>query len=296
MKVSVVVLNWNAAEDTASCVRSVEAWKLPGVAAGPVVWVVDNASRPPGVEAIRREFPRVRIIESTTNRGFGGGNNLGIKAALRDGADAVLLLNNDASVDAAGVAAMLATLVSDASVGVVGPTIWHRGECVSAGGRDIARYAVTHLRPRVLPTSPVDVDYVPGTAALLGRQMFEHVGLLDEEYFFGGEMADLCQRARREGFRSVIEPLAQARHEIERSSPLRETLYAYYSVRNRFLHVRKHHARRRGRLYARWSARALMAVVASLCRGRWGRARAITMGLLDGVQGRFGGQNARVLG
>jgi GT2 family glycosyltransferase len=295
MKLSVVVLNWNAARDTASCLRSVQAWEATGLVGPPAIWVVDNGSRPPGIEPVRREFPDVRVIESPTNRGFGGGTNLGIEAALGGGADAVLLLNNDASVDASSVAAMLATLGSDPAVGVVGPTIWHRGQCVSAGGRDIARHGVTHLRLREPPTALLDVDYVPGTTALVRRQVFERVGLLDEAYFFGGEMADLCHRARRLGFRSVTDPRARALHDLDRSSRDRQTLHLYYIFRNRFLFVRKHYPRRRAWLYARWAGRAGLTALAALGRGDRRRARAAVLSVIDGLGGRFGGQNERVL-
>jgi GT2 family glycosyltransferase len=295
MKLSVVVLNWNAAADTVACLRSVRAWAATGLVDPPAIWVVDNASRPPGIEPVRREFPDVHVVESSTNRGFGGGTNLGIEAALAGGADAVLLLNNDASVDAPGVAAMLATLGSDPAIGVVGPTIWHQGRCVSAGGRDIARHGVTHLRLREPPTALLDVDYVPGTTALVKRHVFEHVGLLDEAYFFGGEMADLCLRARRRGFRSVTEPRARALHDLDRSSRDRQVLHVYYIFRNRFLFVRKHYPGRRAWLYALWTGRAALTALAALGRGDRRRARAAVLGAADGLRGRFGGQNERVL-
>ena len=295
MKLSVVILNWNAIEDTAACLRSVEAWESTGAVNRPTVWVVDNASRPPGIEPVRREFPTVRVIQSPINRGFAGGSNLGIEAALKAGSDAVLLLNNDASVDGRSVAAMLAALSSDHAIGVVGPSIWHGSTCISVGGRDIARHATTHLRPRAPLMAVQDVDYVSGTVALVRRQVFDRVGLLDEDYFFGGEMADLCHRARRSGFRSVTEPRARALHDLGRSSEERQTLHIYYVVRNRFLFVRKHHSRRRAWLYPRWTGRAALTALAALCRGHPRRARAVVLGVLDGVGGRTGGQNDRVL-
>lgn len=294
MKLSVVILNWNATEDTAACVRSVQTWEAGGHGGRPVIWVVDNGSAPPGLGPIRREFPEVRVLESPTNRGFAGGCNLGIRAALDQGSEAILLLNNDASVDAPSAAALLATLESDPSIGVVGPTIWHLGQCVSAGGRNIARYANTHLRPRTPPDALLDVDYVPGTVALARRQLFDRVGLLDEDFFFAGEMADLCHRARACGFRSVTEPRARARHNLDRSARDRLTLHIYYIVRNRFLFVRKHFPRRRGLLYARWTARAALTALVAVWRGQGRRARAVALGVLDGLRGRFGEQNARV--
>jgi GT2 family glycosyltransferase len=296
MKLAVVVLNWNAARDTASCLRSVQAWQGTGLVGPTAVWVVDNGSRPPGVGPILREFPDVHVIQSPTNRGFGGGSNLGIEAALGSGVDAVLLLNNDASVDAASVGAMLATLAADPCIGVVGPTVWHEGRCVSAGGRDIVRHGITHLRLHEPPSALLDVDYVPGTIALVRRQVFERVGLLDEAYFFGGEMADLCHRARLQGFRSVTEPRARAAHDLDRSARERQALHVYYILRNRFLFARKHHPRRRAWLYARWIGRAGVTALAALGRGDRRRARAAALGVADGLRGRFGGQNERVLG
>lgn len=295
MKLAVVILNWNAAEDTASCLRSVLAWETTGVVGRPTIWVVDNGSRPPGIEPIRRGFPGVCLLQSSTNRGFAGGTNLGIEAALSSGADAVLLLNNDAAVDGSSVAAMLETLASAPDIGVVGPTVWHRGKCVSVGGRNIARHGATHLRLREPPTTILDVDYVPGTVALVKRQVFESVGLLDEDYFFGGEMADLCHRARLRGFRSVTDPRGRALHDLDRSSHDRHTLHIYYIVRNRFLFVHRHYARGRPWLYARFIVRAVVTALAALCRGKRRRARAVTLGVLDGIRGRFGGQNERVL-
>jgi len=295
MKLALVILNWNAAEDTAACLRSVRAWEAAGLLDRPALWVVDNGSRPPGIEPVRREFPEVHVVASPVNRGFAGGSNLGIEAALAGGSDAILLLNNDAAVDPSSVAAMLATLGSDPGIGVVGPTLWHRGRCVSAGGRDIARYGVTHLRLPEPPAALLEVDYVPGTVALVRRQVFEAVGLLDEDYFFGGEMADLCHRARLRGLRSVTDPGARAVHDLDRSSRERRTLHLYYIVRNRFLFVRKHYPRRRAWLYAVWTGRAALTAVAALGRGDPRRARAVALGVLDAVRGRFGGQNERVL-
>jgi GT2 family glycosyltransferase len=118
---------------------------------------------------------------------------------------------------------------------------------------------------------------------------------LDDDYFFGGEMADLCHRARLRGFRSVTDPRARAQHDLDRSSRDRQTLHIYYVLRNRFLFVRKHYPRRRHWLYARWTARGILTALAALCRGNPRRARAVTLGVLDGIRGRFGGQNERVL-
>ena len=217
-KLAVVILNWNAVQDTAACLRSIRAWEAAGGVGRPTVWVVDNGSRPPGIEPIRHEFPEVHVVQSPVNRGFGGGSNLGIEAALAGGAKAILLLNNDASVDGASVAAMLETLGSDpadrrgrAHRLARGPVRLGRGTRTSRATG--ARISGCPSRRRGSWRSIT----CPAPSRWSSAQCSNAVGLLDEDYFFGGEMADLCHRARRLGFRSVTDPRARARHDLDRS-------------------------------------------------------------------------------
>ena len=295
MKLAVVVLNWNAIEDTERCILAVQAWSTTGVGSPPKLWIVDNGSQQPGIEELIERYPKVHFLRNPVNQGYAAANNQGIASALDSGTDAILLLNNDAHLDEASMASMLATLGSQPGIGVVGPTLWEGEQLLAAGGRDIARHEMTHVRPTHPPTQLLDVDYVPGTVALVSRQVFETVGLLDEDYFFSGEMADFCHRARQQGFRCVTDPGARASHELARSARARETLHVYYIFRNRFLYVRKHYPRDKAWRYAVWTLRGAAAAMRAIVRGDMRRARTISLSVLDGLSGRFGGQNDRVL-
>jgi GT2 family glycosyltransferase len=295
-KISVVFLNWNRAEATLASLRRASGWRR----AAPVVWVVDNGSTDGAAERIAAEFPAVRLIASAANRGFGGGNNL----ALREISDGhVLLLNNDAVIAEDDVLRLAAALDRHPEVAVVGPLFTREGrreEVVAAGGRDIARHVGTHWGPRRLSAQqlagdePVAVAYVPGTAAMLRAGLLGEIGLLDEDYFFGGELADLCERARRRGYVSAVVPSARAWHDTHQASGLRETLYPYYILRNRFLFVRKFRRRWRPLLVLFWTAYGVFSVAAAALGGRARRARLAALALADGLAGRFGGQNERV--
>ena len=295
MKLAVVVLNWNAIEDTERCILAVQAWSTTGVGSPPKLWIVDNGSQQPGIEELIERYPKVHFLRNPVNQGYAAANNQGIASALDSGTDAILLLNNDAHLDEASMASMLATLGSQPGIGVVGPTLWEGEQLLAAGGRDIARHEMTHVRPTHPPTQLLDFDYVPGTVALVSRQVFETVGLLDEDYFFSGEMADFCHRARQQGFRCVTDSGARASHELARSARARETLHVYYIFRNRFLYVRKHYPRDKAWRYAVWTLRGAAAAMRAIVRGDMRRARTISLSVLDGLSGRFGGQNDRVL-
>ena len=139
------------------------------------------------------------------------------------------------------------------------------------------------------------VDFVSGAAALIRAPLLEEIGLLDESYFFGLEVADFCRRARGRGYRCLVNASAHARHDVDRASTRRETLYVYYVVRNRLLYARRFFPLTWPALVAAWSAYGLQQALRLWLRQRRGTAAAITMGVGDGIRGRFGNRNESVL-
>ncbi|MBN1953793.1 MAG: glycosyltransferase family 2 protein [Anaerolineae bacterium] len=294
MNLGVVILNWNAADDTIACLDAVAAWRR----LSPQVWVVDNASQGDDAGRIARAHPQVKLIRSDRNRGFAGGNNLALAEALAAGCAAVLLLNNDAAIEEESVAVLMEALQAHPEVGIVGPPLWDSERpavLLSAGGVDIALHAASHLLDLPDGEPLRRVDHVPGTCVLIRAGVLQAAGLLDEAYFFGGELADLCARARQHGFESAVDGRARAVHRLSRSSELRHTLHVYYVLRNRFLFIRKFHARQRLRLFFLWAAQGLRLALQAALRRQPRRARAALLGVADGLRGRFGGQNERIL-
>ncbi|MGD1995023.1 MAG: glycosyltransferase, partial [Anaerolineae bacterium] len=94
-KVTFSILNWNQRDLTLDCLASLEALDYPNYE----VVVVDNGSREDEAAVIRSRFPEVTVVENERNVGFAEGNNIAIRQAMADGADYVLLLNNDTTVD-----------------------------------------------------------------------------------------------------------------------------------------------------------------------------------------------------
>ena len=290
---AIVILNWNNAADTIATVRAIQNWKT----LTPVVWVVDNGSQDDSVECIRRECPGVRSLESDHNLGFTAGNNLAVRYALKeDQADYFLLLNNDAVITEAGLGQLIAT-AEQHDAGIVGPILRDPPPAAalqSAGGRSVAWHVDTHLHA-ISSVEPYRVDYVPGTAILIRADLFRQIGLLDEAYFFSGEIADFCLRAQHHGARTLIDPSVTVYHDQGRSSELRVAFHAYYILRNRFLFVSKFYPRLRWILIPRWAVFGLVSVVSSWLRGQRRRARALLLGLYHGLSGQFGDRSAQVL-
>ncbi|MEZ4593431.1 MAG: glycosyltransferase family 2 protein [Chloroflexota bacterium] len=291
MSLAVLILNWNRAEDTIHCVQSVQAWLRPG----DVIWVIDNNSAPADRTQLQQTLSgQVTFIFNKANLGFAAGNNVGLQAALAAGHDLVLLLNNDATVDGTAVTQLLTLLQNNPQLGMVGPEMWDGDQMLSAGGSDIGLALNTHLQKPLAAGEVREVAYVPGTCIFMRTAVLHQTGLLDEAYFFGGEVADLCARAWQAGYQSAILGGARATHQIERSAGQRHQLHIYYVLRNRFLYVQKFHPNQRLRLYFRWSIIGGRIWLEALLRRNWPRARAAALAVWDGWNGRFGGQNARV--
>ncbi len=300
-ELSVVILNWRNAARTLRCVASIRDWST----IEPELVVVDNESTDRSRSALGDALDQAELICSETNLGYAGGNNLGILRALRTGSPFILLLNSDAEIAQPNLARLIARLRDNPDIGVLGPVLYERhqdGEQCHVGGRDIVRnaltrHAVKHDSLTRIPGYPlVDVDYVPGAVLLARRAVFEQIGLLDEQFFFSGEIADLCKRARDAGHRVCVDLEAEARHDAgETPQSLRDTLHVYYGLRNRLLYAKRHYPLERGKYLALWSKLCLVELGRAFAQARLGKARAILLAMAHGCTNRFGNQNAAFL-
>ena len=96
-KVAIILVNYNGAEDTLECIASI----LKSQYENYKIIVVDNCSTDSSYEILdkQKEFYNFVLIKAKSNDGFSAGNNIGIKYALNNGADYILLLNNDTVVE-----------------------------------------------------------------------------------------------------------------------------------------------------------------------------------------------------
>ena len=138
---AVVVLNWNGLDDTRALLPTLARCRVPEGWSVRLV-VVDNDSSDGSVSALGREFPEVEVLAQPENRRFAGGCNAGLRRALDEGADAVMLLNNDTEADPGLVEKLLLALAEEPRAGAASPlicfkqpldVIWY------AGGRCVPR-------------------------------------------------------------------------------------------------------------------------------------------------------------
>jgi len=240
-----VILNTNRREDTLACLASLERCRYPRH----TTIVLDNASTDGSVGSIRSSFPAVQNLALAENRGYAGNNNVGLRAAVAQGADWVFVLNEDTIVDPECLGHLVEVGESDARNGFVGPMVYHHDEPTviqSAGGEITRRWEARHLghnqEDRGQFPEPRLVDWISGCAILVRRAVVEEVGSLDERFFYYWEEVDWCLRAREAGWRILHVPRARLWHKGVQRDYRPGPSVIYYNTRNRFLILAKHGA------------------------------------------------------
>lgn len=179
--------------------------------------VVDNASGDDTCAIVRREFPQAVLIESGANLGFGRGNNLGIEYALRAGADAVFLLNQDAYATPDALGRLVGFLSQAPDFDIVSPLHCSpdltRVDPTTQNGY-LQRHAPGYLSDTCLGRTQAHypIRGINAAAWLLRADVFRRVGGFDPLYFMYGEDDDLIERFAHHGVRTALLPAARIVH------------------------------------------------------------------------------------
>jgi GT2 family glycosyltransferase len=220
MDISIIIVNWNTGELLKGCLDS--AYKTVRGIDYEVI-VVDNASQDGSVAMLRREFPAVRVMENTVNKGFAAANN---QAMAIMGGRYALLLNTDTVLTENAVSKLFIFMEGrqDAAMAC--------GQLLHADGRrqnSIAAFPdlltlttnvalLEYLWPQRYPskrydfTEPVEIDSGIGACLLVRTKAIDAVGMLDERYFFFFEETDWAYRMRAAGWKIFHVPEAYIYH------------------------------------------------------------------------------------
>ncbi len=241
--VAVILVNYHSEEDTAGCLKSLQAVAAPETA----VYVADNGSADP---ASFREtvlsFPHAQYLPQKENGGFSAGNNAAIRKALEDGAEYILLLNNDTVVSPEFLEKLLALAERKPKAGIVtGKILYHADprRIWYAGGEVLFdRGSIIHCRYNEYLGPDEEereekarrITFATGCLMLIPAEVIRKVGLLSEEYFLYGEDSDYSLRVQKAGYEIWYEPAAMIWHKVGASSRGGSFLSQYYMVRNDF--------------------------------------------------------------
>jgi GT2 family glycosyltransferase len=233
-------------KDTIECLESVLQIDYPNID----IIVVDNGSDDDSVRAIHKNFQDITILETGENLGYAGGNNVGIRHSLKNGANYILLLNNDTIIDSRIVREFLKASSFASEGGIFSAKIYFFSEPDKiwyAGARWIREQGrFTHIGFGQTDAgkrfnSMTETAYASGCALFVNCEVIRKIGLIDERFFCYFDETDFCYRARKAGFKSFMVPSAKVWHKISASSGGNGSIFYYYfMVRNILLWAEKH--------------------------------------------------------
>ena len=163
-----------------------------------------------------KKFPGAVIIDNTNNnRGFAKAVNIGIKKALKMGAEKIILINPDIEITKKDITD-LATNNAD----IIGPVLLSNGVYDYGGKVNWVIGRTAHLKgdPFLEKGSPSEIDYVSGACMIIKKEVFERIGFFDERFFMYFEDADFCLRAKQAGFKITINPKIIIKHALTKNA------------------------------------------------------------------------------
>jgi GT2 family glycosyltransferase len=280
-----VVLNWCAEADSARAIGSLLAHGGPGV----TVLLVDNASPDGSGSRLAARFPTLPYLQTGANLGYAGGNQRAICWALEQGADAILLVNDDAELRPGCLPALRQLLETNPAVGACAPTVvhapphdhrvwWGGGVLVAhkASGAHLHAGVATQALPRA---AAVPVSALNGCVLLLRSEALRQVGGLCEAFFCYVEDTELSMRLAAGGWALAWVPAAVAVHHLPFPEPPPSPWAITQRDRNRRLLARLHLRGATRLRFLAWYYPTRLAVAARyLLRGDRPRAAAIWRG------------------
>jgi len=239
--VSIISVNYNTLTDTLEFLESARQLDYPAVE----IIVVDNASRENPEAVIREKFPEVKLIVSSVNLGFAGGNNLGLRVAA---GKYFLLLNNDTILFPGFLTTLVDFMESHPDAGMASPKVLYPdGKTIQyAGARRINALTGRGKRLGLFEQDHGQYDQIHktdlghGAALIVPKKVVDEVGMMPEIYFLYYEEHDWTEQVKRKGYAMYYVGTAKILHKESVSTGGDESpLKVYYLTRNRILFMRR---------------------------------------------------------
>lgn len=245
-KVGIVIVNYNGAAYQNDALHTIYESTYKNID----VVIVDSCSHDNSIQLAIDEFPQIHVLRQNENVGVAKGNNIGIRYCI-DSLDSeyILLLNNDIELDKNTIK----ELVSRASKYTVcvpkiyyyephnmiwyagGIMLWNRGDAIHIGNfeDDHGQYDVEKNTP-----------YSPTCCMLIHKEVFEKIGLIEEDYFMYYDDTDLCVRILDSGFTILYVPSSFMWHKVSSSGGgMDSKTFVYYNTRNKFYFMKNYKSR-----------------------------------------------------
>ncbi len=243
--VSVVTINYNQSEVTCEFLRSFRNITYPRIE----IFVVDNASPNDHPEIIKEKFPYIHFIQTKTNLGFAGGNNVALPYCK---GKYILFINNDTEVEPVFLEPLVEVLEGNHEVAMVSPKIHYfhepetfqfagftpihpitiRNFAIGFGEKDNGQYDMT-----------CETGSIFGAAMLVAMEVIKKVGMMTEKFFLYYEEHDWAEHIKKAGYKIYYQGKSLVLHKESLSTVKESPFQIFYLTRGRILYARRNNRR-----------------------------------------------------
>ena len=242
--IAIILLNWNNSHYTIDCVNSL----LNTTYQNKKIIIVDNFSNDNSVNKIKTKFPDIKIIQNKSNLGFAGGNNVGIKYAIKNKFDFIMLLNNDTVVKNTFIEPLVDSFKKN--VMAVQPlilnypdsnTIWNNGGSINSLFGIFKTINKNKSINLIKNFNKKETEWISGCCFMIRSSVIDEIGILDDNFFVYYEDVDWSIRITEKKYKILIVPSSIIYH-FEGGSwkTKKKNKEGYISPYTHYLNIRNH--------------------------------------------------------
>ena len=256
--VYIILLNYNNYKDTIECFESLQNITYKNYR----IVIVDNNSPNNSMHYLREYLNRNKykyvycdskemassftennsfttLIQSGYNGGFGYGNNIGIKYAIKNDTDYVLILNNDTVVNKNFLEPIVNFCENNNDIGIASgkicyydkpDTIWFNGGTFNPWTSFVKHINFKEKDIGQLP--PSKITFITGCMMLIPKNIIKKIGLFNEEYFMYVEDLEFCYRVMQKKNKLYVCDESLIKHKVNSKKYLSK-YSAFYIGKNR---------------------------------------------------------------
>ena len=246
-KIMIILLNYNNYKDTIECINSIKQNTSENNFKYEIV-VVDNKSTNESLSELKK-IEGITLIQASENAGFSAGNNIGIKYAIENKSEYILLLNNDTIVTKNSINKIYLKLKKHTDIGIMSARImyWDNKDLINCCGGEIDYFkgtAVIYNKGKEYKEDNQEFTYkkfVTGCCMLMKTSLVEEIGFLPEEYFMYYEDVDFCAKVQQKGYKIGVCLSSIIYHKESAASGGGENPFAIeWNTRNRIIFINKY--------------------------------------------------------
>lgn len=217
MSIFIIIVTFNAEGWIENCLESVIHSTLKSN-----IVIVDNFSSDDTVSILKNKFSEIHLIANDKNEGFGVANNIGISHALKNGADYIALLNQDAKLNSDTLEKLYQFAEQYSEYGILSPMFY------SYDGDKLDLYLLKYVFSSDLNVASdiffnrtrdvYDINLAPAAMWFMRREAVEEVGGFDPLFFMYGEDTDLWARFIARGWKAGFFPKTFVYHHTAKNN------------------------------------------------------------------------------